>query len=99
MQAAGRAVPGSLSLDPGGALIGAGVERLVIRRVSGRSGFAVVSVTVGVLLAVDGLTEGIWKPVLRGFPWYQGTASSASLFMMNSGVVTLRRWKSGEFSR
>jgi branched-chain amino acid transport system permease protein len=51
-----------------GALIGAGVERLVIRRVSGRSGFAVVSVTVGVLLAVNGVTEGIWKPVLRGFP-------------------------------
>jgi branched-chain amino acid transport system permease protein len=44
------------------------VELLVIRRVSGRSGFAVVSVTVGVLLALNGITEGVWHPVLRGFP-------------------------------
>jgi branched-chain amino acid transport system permease protein len=51
-----------------GALVGAIVERLVIRRVSRRSGFAVVSVTVGVLLAINGLTEGVWHNVLRGFP-------------------------------
>jgi branched-chain amino acid transport system permease protein len=51
-----------------GAIIGAAVERLVIRRVSARSGFAVVSVTVGVLLTFNGLTEGIWHPVVRGFP-------------------------------
>jgi branched-chain amino acid transport system permease protein len=51
-----------------GALVGAAVERLVIRRVSGRSGFAVVSVTVGVLLALNGFTEGVWHPVLRGYP-------------------------------
>ena len=51
-----------------GALVGAVVERLVIRRVSKRSGFAVVSVTVGVLLTINGLTQGIWHPILRGYP-------------------------------
>jgi branched-chain amino acid transport system permease protein len=52
-----------------GALIGGVTERFVIRRVaSHRSGFAVVSVTVGVLLAINGLTEWLWRPVTRGFP-------------------------------
>jgi len=51
-----------------GALFGAFTERFVIRRVSERSGFAVVSVTVGVLLLINGLTEYIWRPVTRGFP-------------------------------
>lgn len=50
-----------------GGLIGAGTERFVIRRVSERSGFAVVSMTVGVLLVINGLTEYIWRPVTRGF--------------------------------
>jgi branched-chain amino acid transport system permease protein len=51
-----------------GALLGAVVERVIIRRVSERSGFAVISVTVGVLLVLNGLSEGVWKPVTRGFP-------------------------------
>lgn len=51
-----------------GALVGAVVERLIIRRVSGRSGFAVVSVTVGVLLMLNGLTDGVWHSVVRGYP-------------------------------
>lgn len=51
-----------------GALLGAVTERFIIRRVSERSGFAVISVTVGVLLALNGLTEGTWRPVTRGFP-------------------------------
>lgn len=51
-----------------GAVLGAVVERVVIRRVSERSGFAVISVTVGVLLVLNGLTEQTWRPVTRGFP-------------------------------
>ncbi|MGE0730194.1 MAG: branched-chain amino acid ABC transporter permease [Acidimicrobiia bacterium] len=51
-----------------GALLGAVVERVVIRRVSQRSGFAVISVTVGVLLVLNGLSEQTWRPVTRGFP-------------------------------
>lgn len=31
-------------------------------------------------------------------PWYHGTASCASLLIMNNGVVTFGRWKSGAFS-
>lgn len=51
-----------------GALLGAVTERVIIRRVATASGFAVISVTVGVLLALNGITEQTWKPVTRGFP-------------------------------
>jgi branched-chain amino acid transport system permease protein len=51
-----------------GAAIGALLERVVIRRVSEQSGFAVISVTVGLLLVLNGLTEGTWRPVNRRFP-------------------------------
>lgn len=51
-----------------GATLGAVTERVIIRRVTERSGFAVISVTVGVLLVLNGLTEQTWKPVTRGFP-------------------------------
>lgn len=53
-------------------LLGAGVsalvERVVVRRVPGRSPFSVVSVTVALLLMVNGLSEWVWRPVVRGFP-------------------------------
>lgn len=56
----------------GGMFAGAGVaalvERLLVRRVAVGSSFAVVSVTVGVLLTVNGLTERIWRPVVRRVP-------------------------------
>ena len=51
-----------------GALLGAGIERFVVRRVATRSRFGVISVAVGVLLLMNGLAEGVWKPVVRGFP-------------------------------
>lgn len=51
-----------------GALLGAVIERVIIRRVTERSGFAVISVTVGMLLVLNGLTEGTWRPVTRSFP-------------------------------
>lgn len=51
-----------------GAALGAVTERVIIRRVTERSGFAVISVTVGVLLVLNGITEQTWKPVTRGFP-------------------------------
>lgn len=51
-----------------GAIIAAVAERFVVRRTSTRSGFAVVSVTVGLLLMLNGLTQNIWKPIVRGFP-------------------------------
>ncbi len=51
-----------------GALLGALTERLLIRRVSRKGGFAVISATVGLLLFVNGLTERIWRPIVRGVP-------------------------------
>ena len=51
-----------------GVVLGAAMERFVIRRVAERSGFAVISVTVGLLLMLNGITEGTWRPIARGFP-------------------------------
>ena len=51
-----------------GAIVGALIERLIIRRVEGRPPMSVIAVTVGMLLVLNGLTEGIWRPVVRGFP-------------------------------
>ncbi len=51
-----------------GALLGAGVERLIVRRLTDAKGLAVVSATVGTLLLMNGTTEAVWRPVVRGFP-------------------------------
>jgi branched-chain amino acid transport system permease protein len=51
-----------------GAVVSAGAERLVIRRLPDPSGANVVSATVGILLLVNGLTERTWRAVLRAFP-------------------------------
>lgn len=51
-----------------GAFFGAVTERLLIRRVSRKGGFAVISATVGLLLFVNGLTERLWRPIVRGVP-------------------------------
>ncbi|MPY91489.1 MAG: branched-chain amino acid ABC transporter permease [Acidimicrobiia bacterium] len=51
-----------------GAGVSAGVERLVVRRVPDRSTFSVVSVSVALLLLVNGLSERLWLPIVRGFP-------------------------------
>jgi len=51
-----------------GALLAAVVERVIIRRVADKGAFAVISVTVGVLLFINGFDQKIWKPVVRGYP-------------------------------
>lgn len=51
-----------------GAFLGAAVEWLVIRRVAERSDLAVISATVAILLVLNGLSERVWHPVMRGFP-------------------------------
>lgn len=51
-----------------GAALGALIERVVIRRIPNQSPFAVVSVSVALLLLINGLTERIWFPLVRGFP-------------------------------
>jgi branched-chain amino acid transport system permease protein len=51
-----------------GAGLAAAAERFVVRRIPDQSSFGVVSVSVGLLLALNGLTERVWRPVVRGFP-------------------------------
>ncbi len=59
-----------------GAVMGAVVERYVIRRVAVGTGFSVVSASVGLLLLINGLTEFLWKPVVRGYePLFPNDAS------------------------
>jgi branched-chain amino acid transport system permease protein len=56
------AVPGGMAA---GAALAALMERALIRRVVGGSGFAVVSASVGMLLLLNGISEYLWKPVVR----------------------------------
>lgn len=58
-------IAGALVLGAG---LCAAVERLVVRRVPEGSTFSVVSVTVAILLLVNGTTERLWRPIVRGFP-------------------------------
>lgn len=51
-----------------GAGLAAGAERFIVRRIPDQSTFAVVSATVGLLLCLNGLSERVWRPVVRGFP-------------------------------
>ena len=51
-----------------GAGLAAAAERYIVRRIPDRSTFGVVSATVGLLLCLNGLTERVWRPVVRGFP-------------------------------
>lgn len=50
-----------------GAALSAGVERVVLRRLTDESGFGVVSGGVGVMLVINGWVERTWRNVLRGF--------------------------------
>ena len=58
------AVPGAMVFM---ALLAALVERLLISRIPETSTRAAVSVSIGLLLLVNGLDSWIWKPVTRGY--------------------------------
>ena len=51
-----------------GAVVAAGAERLILRRIPHRTGMSVVSATVGLMLLLNGFTERMWRGVVRGFP-------------------------------
>jgi branched-chain amino acid transport system permease protein len=51
-----------------GAVLGAVIERVVVRRVASRSRLGVVSMSVGLMLTLNGVTEALWFPVVRGYP-------------------------------
>ena len=51
-----------------GALVAAGAERLILRRIPHRTGMSVVSATVGLMLLINGFSERIWRGIVRGFP-------------------------------
>lgn len=51
-----------------GALMGASIERFIMRPLEGRSTLAQVNVTIGLLILLNGLTLQIWGPFARVFP-------------------------------
>ncbi|HEX6421668.1 MAG TPA: branched-chain amino acid ABC transporter permease [Acidimicrobiales bacterium] len=55
----------------GGALLGALVEVLLLRRLVGESPVTVIMVTIGILFVIDNVTTAIWGPDNRnlGDPW------------------------------
>ena len=50
-----------------GAVLGGLLERLVVRRVASRSRLGVISISVGLMLALNGTTEALWFSVVRGY--------------------------------
>ncbi len=58
------AVPGAMVVM---AVLAALVERLLISRIPETSARAAVSVSIGLLLLINGLDNYIWKPVSRGY--------------------------------
>jgi len=51
-----------------GGLLGAAIERFIMRPLQGRSTLAQVNVTIGLLILMNGLTLWIWGPFARAFP-------------------------------
>lgn len=51
-----------------GGLIGAFIERFIMRPLDGKSTLSQVNVTIGLLIMLNGLTLWIWGPFARSFP-------------------------------
>lgn len=73
------------------ALIGAGVERVVLRRVIGRPAFAVIMITVGLLFVLDQVVTTIWghQSLNLGDPWGVRTATVSELVIAHRDVWTI----------
>ena len=51
-----------------GGVLGAAVERFIMRPLEGKSTLSQVNVTIGMLILLNGLTLWIWGPFARSFP-------------------------------
>ena len=61
-------------------LMGAVIERLLMRNLAGRSTGTSLVVTIGLMVMLMGLAQGLWPPESRQFPEFFGPASGFRLF-------------------
>jgi branched-chain amino acid transport system permease protein len=61
-------------------LMGAVIERLLMRNLAGRSTGTSLVVTIGLMVMLMGLAQGLWPPESRQFPEFYGPASGFRLF-------------------
>jgi branched-chain amino acid transport system permease protein len=74
-------------------LIGAAVERVVLRRMVGQPVFAVIMVTIGLLFIVEQIVTGVWgfDRVIMGDPWGIDTfkVGDVTLSVVNLWTIVL----------
>ncbi len=70
---------------------GVGIERVVIRPVENRPEIAVVIVTIGLLIAINGLTGWIWGGEVKAFdtPFPNGTIDVAGVTISEQDIGTV----------
>jgi branched-chain amino acid transport system permease protein len=73
------------------ALLGAGVERVVLRRVIGRPVFAVIMITVGLLFLLEQFVTAVWghQSLSLGDPWGVQTVAIGGLVVSHRDLWTL----------
>src|SRR3954451_23532537 len=69
---------------------GVGIERVVIRPVENRPEIAIVIVTIGLLIAINGLTGWIWGAEVKAFdsPFPNGTVDVAGVTISEQDIGT-----------
>lgn len=75
----------------GGGLVGAAVERTVLRRVVGRPAFAVIMITVGLLFVLDQIITSVWgnESLDLHDPWGISTLQIGGVVMAMRDLWTL----------
>jgi branched-chain amino acid transport system permease protein len=70
---------------------GVGIERVVIRPVENRPEIAIVIVTIGLLIAINGLTGWIWGAEVKAFdsPFPNGTVDVAGVTISEQDIGTV----------
>src|SRR5690606_18940263 len=75
----------------GGALLGALVEVLLLRRLVGESPVTVIMVTIGILFVIENVTTAIWGPDNRnlGDPWGISTREVGGVIIADRDLWTI----------
>ena len=75
----------------GGAVIGVGLEGLILRRMVGEAPFTLIMVTIGVLYVVDNLVTAVWGPDTQnlGDPWGIRTTKVGEVVLAHRDLWTI----------
>jgi branched-chain amino acid transport system permease protein len=72
--------------------MGAVIERLLMRNLAGRSTGTSLVVTIGLMVMLMGIAQGLWPPESRQFPEFFGPSSGfrlAGIFVTTHQVITM----------